>query len=326
MQDLEVQCKPPFEKFVEIQQVLSAQALSLDELKQEGAQGKSEMQRGFEDAQASLTQLRETLRTQSQAFEQLHLQEAADDRLGTVFEQLQGSRAELASVMQAVDAQGNRLQSLASDVGSQQQAAQAVFIELKEALLAQRQDIQRINSSDTQNEVASVRTTVDTHTCQLKDLAAEVESHHQAHLQELRDLKASLATQAECDGLKLELQASRRIQENMAVKEKSWEAERNHLREQLAKLDERERELIKQLQEDIVTMPPELPAADLPLKESQVLRMGRLGGRAMPLSLAALAVVFVVGMVLRSIVSGQRQALRRAPGRAFLVQFNPALM
>eukprot|EP00930_Biecheleria_cincta_P032607 TRINITY_DN22612_c0_g1_i1.p1 TRINITY_DN22612_c0_g1~~TRINITY_DN22612_c0_g1_i1.p1 ORF type:complete len:846 (-),score=219.24 TRINITY_DN22612_c0_g1_i1:110-2647(-) len=322
MEELEVQCKAPSEKFVEIQQALSAQVSSLAELRTTGAQGKSELQHGLEEAQASLTQLKEALSEQRQAFETLRAEEAAHDRLAAVIEQLQSSRAELAGVIQAVDAQGSRLQNLSSEVSSQQLATQAVFSELKETLSARQQDDQGVSSVETHDAVSSMRTTVDAHACQLRDLASEMASHHQTHLQELRDMKASLASQAECDGLKLELQASRNIQANMDSKEKHWEAERTCLREQVGRLEERERELVKQLQEAMVTMPLETPAADPSLKESQA-RMGRLGGRAMPLSLAALAVVFVVGMVLRAAFSGdKRQALRRSPGRAFLGHFN----
>lgn len=325
IEELEVQCKAPSEKLLEIQQALSAQASSLDELKTTGAQGKSELRHGLDEAQGSLVQLREVLSTQTQVFETLRVEEAAHDRLSTVIEQLQSSRVELAGVIQSVNTQDNRLQNLSSEISSQQLATQAVFCELKEALSAQQPVVQSASSGETQDAVSSVRTTVDAHACQLRDLAAEMALHHQIHLKELQDMKAGLALQAECDGLKLELQASRNIQTNMDSNEKNWEVERKCFREQVERLEEREMVLVKQLQDAMVTMPPETPAADPALKESQV-RMVRLGGRAVPLSLAALAAVLFVGMLLRAAVSGKsgdkRQPFRRNSGRAFLGRFN----
>eukprot|EP00931_Biecheleriopsis_adriatica_P009027 TRINITY_DN110140_c0_g1_i1.p1 TRINITY_DN110140_c0_g1~~TRINITY_DN110140_c0_g1_i1.p1 ORF type:complete len:902 (-),score=299.51 TRINITY_DN110140_c0_g1_i1:34-2616(-) len=300
-------------------QASSAAIMQLRQLIEDKPQGLDELQQlaarlELQDPREKLLEVQSTLSAQASALEELKAEETR-----------RSSELHL-----RLEAQSQKLDAL------QEQDAKEKLLEVQTTLEAHGELLGELRpkAEDTQC-LLSLQRIVESHGSRLEQLAAEVESSHQVHLEELRQLKSGLATQAQCDGLRTELEASRGRQASLEAEQKArskaWIDEKERLEREVVKLQEREASLAEQLQQAIVTIPePPLPEPE-PVAEKNGCKdgvvilwrrgqaslggrlRGRLGSKALPLGLLALALAVVLGIVLcSSATSAPQKGARRA--------------
>eukprot|EP00438_Fugacium_kawagutii_P010908 Skav211519 [mRNA] locus=scaffold352:247468:248385:+ [translate_table: standard] len=172
-----------------------------------------------------------------------------------------------------------------SNVSSKQLIDLAVKVEHMSAeLAAQQKQLQELTK--TAAAAASQKS--------LEECMARMEDQHRVHLEEMHHLQQAFANESECQGLQLQLDASkqreRSLEQQQIILQKGWDEEKADLEKQLTKLRMSEATLLQQLQQAIV----EVPAP--PVHKSEPPTFSRLQCRP-PRRVLGLA-VGLIGLVL----------------------------
>lgn len=127
----------------------------------------------------------------------------------------------------------------------------------------------------------------------LEDFMARMEEQHKEHVEEMLHLQKSFPTESECQGLRIELNASKSrqqsLEEQQVLLERSWAEEKAALEKELARLRSRETTLMQQLKQAIAESPPPKIEESLPPTPPRKPRI--------LLGIAALAGLFLAGVV-----------------------------
>eukprot|EP00435_Cladocopium_sp_Y103_P031657 s156_g8.t1 len=127
----------------------------------------------------------------------------------------------------------------------------------------------------------------------LEDFMARMEEQHKEHVEEMLHLQESFPTESECQGLRVELNASKSRQQSLeqqqVLLERSWAEEKAALEKELSRLRSRETTLMQQLKQAIAETPPPKIEESLPPTPPRKPRI--------LLGIAALAGLFLAGVV-----------------------------
>lgn len=93
----------------------------------------------------------------------------------------------------------------------------------------------------------------------LEECMMRMEDQHKIHLDEMHRLQQSFANDSECQGLRVQLDASKQREQSLETQqillERAWADEKDGLEKQLSQLRSREATLLQQLQQAIVEVP-----------------------------------------------------------------------
>lgn len=93
----------------------------------------------------------------------------------------------------------------------------------------------------------------------LEECMMRMEDQHKIHLDEMHRLQQSFANDSECQGLRVQLDASKQREQSLETQqillERAWNDEKESLEKQLSQLRSRETTLLQQLQKAIVEVP-----------------------------------------------------------------------
>ena len=132
----------------------------------------------------------------------------------------------------------------------------------------------------------------------LEECKMRMEDQHKVHLEEMHRLQQSFANDSECQGLRVQLDASKQREQSLETQqvllERSWSDEKQNLEKQVAQLRSRETALVQQLQQAIVEVPP-TPSPD---KTETAERKIRISIPKIPRPRIFLGLAGFVGLVL----------------------------
>jgi len=189
-----------------------------------------------------------------------------------------------------------------------EQDSKQTLLDLKEAMEVNAQELEVLKQhmlTAQRNETESARSSSE----EVKNTVAGHGRMLQQLMQEVSALQTGLSDEAVCAGLRIELEASRSRQASMEAERKSREKtfleDRARLQKEVEKLQDRESNLVEQLQQAIVTLPQTPPSAES-LTSATAFKNGfhqhlgqmRMSGRVLPQAAASLVIGMVLGRVL----------------------------
>ncbi|CAK9002201.1 unnamed protein product [Durusdinium trenchii] len=222
----------------ELPSELGTKVAELSQTISEVVESSQEQKLFLEAAQAGINNIKEE---QSRSFGQL--QERQQTSVGKVQSTLSEYRADMAAWQSEA---AEQLQQAMQTHAQEFQALQSKMAIYGTQLSEQDRQLQQLTKTAATQK-------------SLEQFMLKMDAQHKAHVEEMHRLQKSFANESECQGLRMELDASKKSQRSLegqqAIQERSWEEERAKFEKEVARLQAREASLVQQLQQAIVEVP-----------------------------------------------------------------------